>query len=232
MSAATLRFSHWHEVEEGWDYAYVSASRDGERWEALPATGTSAANPLGVALGPGYTGASGGWTEAEASLDDYAGGKVLVRFEYVTDQSTHGAGWCIDAIELPQAGFADGAEGAGGGWTAEGFVRVPKGGVAQPYVLRVVSGQGADLDVRAIEVDANGRAVFRVEGRTIIAVSGLARHTRQPAEVHAAPRRAPRFARVGGRSPCVLRCRDRFETCPYGGGGQRGIEARFPLSRE
>ncbi|MDE2765774.1 MAG: immune inhibitor A [Chloroflexota bacterium] len=182
LARATLHFSHWHEIEEGWDYAYVSASRDGEHWEALPATGATARNPLGIALGPAYTGASGGWTEAEASLDDYAGEKALVRFEYVTDESTHGAGWCIDAIELAEIGFADGAEDNLGGWTAEGFVRISQGGVAQPYVLRVVSGQGAGLEVREIEVDADGRAAFRVEGRTIIAVSGLARHTRQPAE--------------------------------------------------
>ena len=182
LTRATLRFSHWRAIEDGWDYAYVSASRDGERWEALPATGTTTENPLGFALGPAYTGASDGWTEAEASLDDYAGGVAHVRFEYVTDESTHGAGWCIDAIELAETGFADGAEDDHGDWTAEGFVRVPKGGVAQPYVLRVVAGQGADLEVRAIEVDANGRAVFRIEGRAIIAVSGLAPATRQPAE--------------------------------------------------
>ncbi len=181
-ASATLRFSHWHKIEEGWDYAYVSASRDGERWEALPATGTTSENLLGIALGPAYTGASGGWTNAEASLDDYAGGVAHVRFEYVTDEATHGAGWCIDAIELAEAGFMDGAEDDLGGWTAEGFVRLPRGGVAQPYALRVVTGEGADLEVRAIDVDADGRAVFPIEGRTIIAVSGLAPATRQPAE--------------------------------------------------
>lgn len=182
MASATLRFSHWHEIEEGWDYAYVSASRDGERWEALPATRTTAANPLGIAFGPAYTGASGGWTDAEASLDDYAGGVAHVRFEYITDESTHGAGWCIDAIKLAEAGYTDGAEDDLGGWMTEGFVRLPKGGVEQPYALRVVTGEGADLEVRAIEVGADGRAVFRIEGRTVIAVSGLAPATRQPAE--------------------------------------------------
>ena len=178
---AVLRFSHWHEIEEAWDNAYVSASRDGERWQALPATGTTTENPLGIAFGHAYSGASGGWADAEVSLDAYAGGEVQVRFEYVTDEGIHGTGWCIDAIELPEANFADGAEDDLGGWTAEGFVRVHKSGVAQPYALRVVAGEDA-TEVREIEVGAAGRATFRIDGRAIIAVSGLAPSTRQPAK--------------------------------------------------
>ena len=56
-----------------------------------------------VAFGPGFYGESGdgdeaGWVERGGRLERFAGQNVLVRFEYVTDGATHGAGWAIDDV--------------------------------------------------------------------------------------------------------------------------------------
>lgn len=56
---ATLTFDAWYALMPGWNYGYVSASRDGgATWDILSATNTSADNPFGAAYGEGFTGIS------------------------------------------------------------------------------------------------------------------------------------------------------------------------------
>ena len=122
LTSATLRYRAWFETERGWDYAYVAASTDGGKtWRALPATHTSDYDPVGAAYGPGYTGDSGGkWVQESVDLTAFAGRKVLLRFEYVTDDAAHARGFAVDDISIPELGFSDGAD-SDGGWQAEGF---------------------------------------------------------------------------------------------------------------
>ncbi|TMB70644.1 MAG: hypothetical protein E6J43_01455, partial [Chloroflexi bacterium] len=123
VTSATLRFSTWYDIEYGWDYAYVSASTDGGKtWQALPATDSTDFNPVEAAYGPGYTGQSGKWVQEEVNLAAYAGKKVLVRFEYVSDDATSLTGFVVDNIEVPELGYRDTAD-TPGDWTADGFAR-------------------------------------------------------------------------------------------------------------
>ncbi|MBM3944897.1 MAG: hypothetical protein FJ317_05320, partial [SAR202 cluster bacterium] len=90
LEAATLDYWVWHDIEDGWDYAYVTISGDeGETWDILDGVHTTARNPVGNAFGPGYTGQSAEWVNERIDLSAYAGKQVLVRFEYVTDDAVY-----------------------------------------------------------------------------------------------------------------------------------------------
>ena len=68
-SEPMLTYRYWHDIEEEWDYLYVSVSTDGGKsWDVLEATGTTDSNPVGNSYGYGYTGDSKGWQDGEASL--------------------------------------------------------------------------------------------------------------------------------------------------------------------
>ena len=142
VSNASLAFDLWFDIEEGFDFAYVVASRDGGlSWKVLEGSHSTVDDPLGQSFGPAYTGKSGGgrnarWVEEEIDLSDYAGGEVLVRFEYVTDQAVHAEGMLIDDLRLEATGFVDDAE-SDAGWQAEGFFRTDNR-VPQPYGVRLV----------------------------------------------------------------------------------------------
>jgi len=120
VPSATLTFDLWYDLEAGWDYAYVRASADdGETWEVLRGSHMSDYDPNGNALAPGYTGASGidretddpsaepVWVREEIDLTAYAGGPLLLRFDYVTDDAVNGAGLCLDNLAVQAIGWAE-----------------------------------------------------------------------------------------------------------------------------
>ncbi len=147
LSRATLKFRAWYEMESGWDYAYVAVSDDdGFNWQPLPTQDATLTNPQGNSYGAALTGISGGgetpaWTEQTVDLSAYAGKSVLVRFEYVTDQAVHLAGFVLDDISIPELNFYDDSE-TDGGWQAAGFVRhsnvLPQSFLAQLILLSAV----------------------------------------------------------------------------------------------
>src|SRR5439155_16382271 len=91
------------------------------------------------------------WVQEEVNLSSYAGKKVLLRFEYVSDDSTSLTGLAVDNIEVPELGFRDGADTAGD-WTAEGFKRIDRP-LAQKFVVQVIRGE----QVTRLELDAANR---------------------------------------------------------------------------
>lgn len=179
LSRATLRFAFWAQIERGWDYAYVAVSTDGgKRWQALPGRHTTDYDPVGNAYGPGYTGDSGGWQDEEIDLTPFAGQRILLRFEYVTDDATNLAGFAIDDIEVPEAGFMDTADGDAG-WTVEGFQQV-RGPLPQRFIIQKVEGS----QVSRVELDAANRAEVPLAGPTTIIISGATEGTSEEATYH------------------------------------------------
>ena len=157
VSEASLTFDLWFDIEEGFDFAYLLASRDGgASWEVLEGRQSTSEDPLGQSFGPAYSGKSGGgrnarWVEEEIDLSDYAGGEVVVRFEYVTDQAVHAEGLLIDDLRLEAVGFFDDAE-SDAGWRAEGFFRTDNR-VPQDYGVRLVE---FGAEGRVVEVPLDG----------------------------------------------------------------------------
>ena len=181
----TLTYSLWYDMEKSWDYAYVEVSTDeGTTWELLEGKHTSPANPVGNAFGPGYTGQSDGWLKEEIDLTPFSGQEVLLRFEYVTDDSLHGPGVCLDDIAIPAIGFLDDAEEPGEVWESYGFVRT-ENTVPQGYVLRVIE-LGTETRVRDIELDEQQQATLLLAefgtrlDHVVIVIAGLAEGTTLP----------------------------------------------------
>lgn len=122
VESAHLVYDAWYEIEEDWDYAYVTISPDnGASWEILSTSSMTTSNPYGNAYGPGYTGRSNGWVEERISLDDYTGANVLIRFKMVTDDALNLPGLALDTISIPEIGYRSDFSTDGGGWDAAGW---------------------------------------------------------------------------------------------------------------
>ena len=178
---AMLSFRAWWDIEKHWDRGYVSVSTDdGESWNILNATSATARDPFRVAFGPSYTGASRDWRLESADLTPFTGHEALLRFDYLTDDSTHESGWCIDDVAIEEIDLFDDAE-TDGAWKAEGFVRIGRAGVEQRFALRLVEGRGDAATVTPLPVSSDGIASFRIDRPATMVVTGFADKTSEPA---------------------------------------------------
>lgn len=181
IDSPTLRFWHWYAIEDGFDRAYVAVSRDdGLSWRALDGRGTSTDDPVGTSLGASFTGHSDGWVEEVMDLRAFTGSEVLLRFNYVTDESVNTEGWCVDDVRVDAIGFADDAE-RDGDWERAGFVRAVRAGMVQRFGLRLVRGDGDDARVIDVPLDTRNNATFEVASDAVLVVAALTPQTTQPA---------------------------------------------------
>ena len=190
VTSATLTYKTWFDMERGWDFAYVEASRDGgTTWEVLPASSSTTADPLDVAYGPGYTGTSGGgdepeWLDESVDLSAFTGGPALIRFEYVTDEAVNLAGWAIDDIAIDAVGWSDDAASAGD-WVSEGWIHADAP-LAQRFVVQVIiEGEGGPR-VEQVALDDANKGDFVIDDYSgiddvIVVVSGMTDGTSLPA---------------------------------------------------
>ncbi len=177
VSAATLTFDTWFEIEDNYDYAFVTVSTDGGRtWETLPGRWTTDYDPQGVNYGHGFTGVSGlpdasvgdgargQWVTEQMDLTPFVGQEVLLRFWSINDQGVHGPGILIDNIAIPEIGFRDDGESGANEWEAEGFVRT-SGELPQLWELRLVrTAANGQVTVERLAVDADGVATATLAG--------------------------------------------------------------------
>jgi immune inhibitor A len=155
-TSATLQFDLWYDLEEEFDYAYVEASTDGgATWTILPTVSGTDLNPQGNNLGWGWNGESGGrqaqWIQEQADLSRYAGSRVWIRFEYITDAAVNGEGLLVDNIRIPEISSASDFEDGLDGWDSQGFVRLQN---ALPQTFRVLLiRRGANTAVEEMALD-------------------------------------------------------------------------------
>jgi hypothetical protein len=189
VRAATLRFKLWFNIEQDWDYAYVAVSQDGGRtWTALHGRHTTDRDPLKVAYGPGYSGTSGGsegpaWVDEQIDLSPYAGERILLRFEYVTDEASVEDGLAIDDLSVPEIDLRDDAE-SDNGWQSAGFLRVTDE-LPQRFIVQVVEQDARDAaTVRRVDLDGANDAEVRIPAsakKATVIVSGATLGTTVPA---------------------------------------------------
>ncbi|GAB4267469.1 MAG: immune inhibitor A [Candidatus Promineifilaceae bacterium] len=128
VDSATLSYMVYHEIEQGYDFAYVSVSTDGgQTWQGLQGANMQGDDPKDNPSDEAYTdyfytGRSREWKEETIDLSSYAGQVIQLRFEYVTDPILTFGGIAIDNISVPEIGYYDDAE-SDTGWVAEGWVR-------------------------------------------------------------------------------------------------------------
>lgn len=186
VHTATLRVSMWYALEENWDFALALASTDGgSTWQPLVGTHTRPLAPETGLVGCGYTGQSGGgaapaWVDEVYTLTPFAGRKVLLRFECLTDDAINLEGLWLRALEVPEIGWRDEGE-TDEGWDARGFARVENRIAARYQVTAVASGDPPRVIPMDVGADGTGQTtVSAPQGMTMI-VASLAPHTGQAA---------------------------------------------------
>ena len=187
LNSATLEFWTWFNVEEDWDYAYVEVSTDGGlTWTILEGRHTTSDDPVGNSFGHGFTGSSGEWISETIDLTPFVGGKIALRFEYITDDAVYLDGFVIDDVAIPELAFYDDAEDDGG-WQANGFVRTANR-LPQDYVVQVIEKYVDGKEhVRRVSLDDERNGWTLLEGfgtrlrNAVVIVSPVARGTHQAA---------------------------------------------------
>ena len=175
-----LSYRTWYDIETDWDYLYLETSEDGKTWEIVTTPSGSGTDPSGNSYGWGYTGVSNGWIEEKVDLSQFAGKKVFVRFEYVTDAAVNGEGLLLDDVAVEAAGYKSDFEADDGGWTAAGFVRV-QNVLPQTFGLALIL--TSDSSVKIIPLNADQTAEIPISlqpgQKAYLVVSGTTRFTRE-----------------------------------------------------
>jgi hypothetical protein len=177
----TMSFWTWYDLEDQYDYVYVSVSKDGSSWEVLaPNICTESQNLFGC----GYTGTSGGWIQQTLDLSRYVGQQIDLRFDYLTDTAKLNDGFLIDDVSIPAISYNTDFETDNGGWIPEGFARI-ENTLPQTYKLTLIY-PGYDTQVEEITVDANGKSTFSLDiigyrESAVLVISATARVTQQKA---------------------------------------------------
>ncbi len=185
VGAPNLTFKTWYDLEEDYDYIYISASTDGTNWTILDSENCTTANPSGNSYGCGWNGATNGWISEKVNLSDYVGSQVTLRFDYVTDAAVNGKGMAIDDIAIDAIGYATDLETDLGGWTAEGFVRV-QNKLPQTMNVSIVSftNSGATVENRSFQgeivIPASEISAAAAE-QIVLVISGTTPFTREKA---------------------------------------------------
>ena len=126
VSSATLEYDVFYDLEEGYDFAYVSVSTDGVIWQPLVAPGMQSRafyDPGEMAFAEQfYTGISAGWVREWIDLTPFAGQIIQIRFQVVTDPILTHPGLALDNITVAEIGFYDYGEGNVTDWIAQGFI--------------------------------------------------------------------------------------------------------------
>jgi hypothetical protein len=177
-----LSFRTWYDIETDWDYVYVEVSENGETWEILTTPNGTGTDPSGNSYGWGYTGVTGDWIEEKVDLSDYAGKKVFVRFEYVTDAAVNGEGFMVDDVMVEATGYRSDFEADDGGWIAEGFVRV-QNVLPQTFKLALITSSDSKVTIIPLNPDQTAEIPISLgSGETAyLVVSGTTRFTREEA---------------------------------------------------
>ncbi|MEO6887506.1 MAG: hypothetical protein ABI456_00680 [Ktedonobacteraceae bacterium] len=184
---ATLQFAAWFDLERDYDYAFAEVSTDGANWTTLKGPATTDSNPNGANWGHGYTGTSGGgntpqWIQESVDLTPYAGKKIQIRFEEVTDDAVNLQGFAIDQVQIPELHFQD-AGSSDNRWVSNGFIRL-NNILPEHYEMQALIYQGQNFSVSRVSVDlATGQGTLIVPEfgtkvtRVILIVSAYAAET-------------------------------------------------------
>ena len=176
-----LSFRTWYDIELDWDYVYVEVSENGEVWEILTTPSGTGTDPSGNSYGWGYTGFTD-WKVETIDLSAYAGKKVFVRFEYITDAAVNGEGFMIDDVEVTAINYKSDFEADDGGWVADGFVRI-QNVLPQRFGLALILTSDSSVTMIPLNADQTAEIPLSLSSgdKAYLVVSGLTRFTREEA---------------------------------------------------
>ncbi len=175
-----LSFRTWYDIETDWDYVYVEASENGENWQILLTPSGTDTDPSGNSYGWGYTGVTNGWIEEKVDLSEYAGKKISIRFEYLTDAAVNGEGFMVDDVRVDAAGYSSDFEAGDDGWQAEGFVRV-QNVLPQTFGLALIKTGDSSVTMIPLNEDQTAEIPLSLKAgeKAYLVVTGTTRFTRE-----------------------------------------------------
>jgi hypothetical protein len=180
VANAMLQFKAWYDLEKQFDFVYLSASRDdGRTWQVLHGQHTVPDHSAGNSYGEGWTGSTGSdWVDEQVDLTPFAGSPILLRFEYVTDQSYNAQGFAFKDLHIPEINL-DEAGAVEDAWNAEGWLRVDAP-IPERWNLRLVRWTPDETTVDPILVDADGNATVPLDAsatRSVLVIAPTAPRT-------------------------------------------------------
>ncbi len=177
----SMNYWTWYDLEEHYDYLYLVATTDGgNTWQIVKTPSCTEDNITGSNFGCGYNGKSNKWIQENVDLSQFAGKKVTLQFEYITDAAVNGEGLLLDDIQIPQINYKTDFETDNGGWQASGFVRMQN---RLPQTFRVSLVQdNKPISVQYLNLDASQSLSLplNLTGDVTLVVSGTTRFTRLP----------------------------------------------------
>ncbi len=178
-----MSFAMWYDLETDYDYVFLEASTDGKTWQILKTPSGTDENPSGNSYGWGYNSQTNDWKTEEVDLSQFAGKKVQIRFEYITDAALNGEGFLLDDVKIDAINYQTDFEVDNGGWEGAGFVRVDNM-LPQTYRLALIT-KGATTTVTQITLNPDQTAdvplSLKSGEQAVLIVTGTTRFTRQPA---------------------------------------------------
>ncbi len=179
----TLSYYTWYDLEKDYDYLYLSASLDGENWTILTTPSCTTIDPSGNSFGCGYNGTSNGWILEAVDLSAYAGQKVNLRFEYITDAALNGEGFLVDNISVEAIGYFTDLENDNGGWIPDGFARISNE-LPQTFRVSLITFDGTTT-VLPLTISETNTASIELSldstDEVILVISGTTPYTNQSA---------------------------------------------------
>ena len=180
----TLQYWTWYDVEKDYDYLYLIASEDSVQWKILKTPSCTKSNPTGANYGCGYSGKSNGWIQETVDLSQFAGKKVTLQFEYVTDLAVNGEGFLLDDVSIPEIDYHTDFEQDLGGWLPNGFARI-QNQLPQKYLVTLIN-KGQKTVVQSLEFNQNHFLKFNIPAsngidENYLVISGATRYTQMPA---------------------------------------------------
>ncbi len=181
----TFNFDLWYDLESDFDYGYIFASVDGGSWQVLNPGGCSTSNINGNNYGCAYSGSVSGWQSQTLDLSAFAGKKVALRFEVISDGALSNEGLAIDNLSIPEISYSEDFEAGDGGWVPEGFSRI-RNVVPQTFLVSLITSDPVD-PIKKYQVNPGEELNLRIDpycmdSDPILVVSGSSRYTRQLAE--------------------------------------------------
>jgi hypothetical protein len=178
-----ISYATWYDLEKDYDYLYLVASTDGENWQILDTPSCTTIDPSGNSYGCGFNAATNGWVEETVDLSQFAGEKVTLRFEYITDAAVNGEGFLLDDVRVDAIGYFTDFETDEGGWVPDGFARVTNE-LPQEFEVSLIYKSGGTT-VTHLDLSENNSVSVQLNleagDEVILVVSGTTPYTNQTA---------------------------------------------------
>ncbi len=177
---AWLEFRIWYDLQYEYEYGFVMVSEDdGRTWRTLESRYTSWSYAYVDYYDHGFTGNSRGWREERIDLSPFTPGRILIRFELMSNLGTSYHGMAIDDLRIRAMNYREGFETPDDTWLAEGWIRTDNRLPNITWLQAVQENRDGIHVSRALVAGSGDLTVDILPGvdQALVAVSPVVAHT-------------------------------------------------------